>query len=62
VGIATPDIEVLEMQFDDMAFEFLEAFNRVEAGADPVAGVSAGTDARAAAFNGGENGVGIPVV
>jgi len=54
--------EVFEMEADDSALEFLEALDRVEAGANPMAGVGAGPEQRAAALDGLEDGVGIPVV
>ncbi len=61
MGLGALFVEVFEMQADDPAFEFLEALDRVEARAHPVADIGAGAQQRAASVDGGEHGFGFPI-
>lgn len=54
--------KVLEMQADDPSMEFLEAFDRVQAGTLPMPDIGANTDERRTVLDGREDEVGVPVM
>ena len=54
-------IEVFEMQTNDMAVEFFDTFQRIQAGTHPVTHISAGTHQRRTTFDGSQDRFGIPI-